>query len=151
MLKRLLPSTADFTYRGSRLALWLLGFILLLKLAIALGAIFNGHYAASIADGIPIDTYTPQGAQTVLALFGALGVTQILLCLLGALILFKYKALVPVFALLLILEYVARKGVTTAIPIIRSGGSAGGAVNWAIFGLMILALVLSLRHRQTPG
>jgi hypothetical protein len=151
MLKRLLPSATDFTYRGSRLALWLLGFILFLKLAIAFGVIFNGHYAASVADGIPIDTYTPSGAQTVLALFGALGVTQILICLLGALVLFKYQALVPVFALLLILEYVARKGITAAIPIVRSGGSAGSAVNWAIFGLMVLAFVLSLRQGKTSG
>jgi hypothetical protein len=151
MLKRLLPSAADFTYRGGRIAPWLLGFILFLKLAIAFGAIFNGHYAASVADGIPIDTYTPSGAQTVLALFGALGVTQILICLLGAMIVFKYQALVPVFALLLILEYAARKGITAAIPIVRYGGSAGGAVNWAIFGLMVLAFILSLRQRQTKG
>ena len=43
MLKRVFPSPADFTYRGSKIALLLLGLILLVKLAIALGAIFNGH------------------------------------------------------------------------------------------------------------
>jgi hypothetical protein len=145
VLERLVPSTTDFVYRGSRLALWLLGAVLFLKGGIALVAVFNGHYAASVADGIPIDTYTPQGTQTVLALFGALGVTQLLLCVLGALILFKYRALVPVFAALLLLEYIARKGVTFALPIARSA-SAGSAVNWAIFGLMILTFVLSLRQ-----
>lgn len=148
MLERLLPSAEDFSYRGSRIALWLLGLVLFMKVGIAFGAIFNGRYAASGADGIPIDMYTPQGAETVLALFGALGVSQILLCALGALILFKYRALVPVFALLLVLEFVARKGVTLAMPIVRSGGSAGSAISWSIFGLMILTFVLSLRQSR---
>ena len=39
MLERVFPSPTDFTYRGSKIALWLLGLILFLKLAIALGAI----------------------------------------------------------------------------------------------------------------
>lgn len=149
MLERLIPPGTDFVYRGSRLARWLLGIILFVKAGIALASVFNGHYAASVADGIPIDTYTPRGAQTVLALFGALGVVQLLLCAVGALILVKYQSLVPVFTLLLLLEYLARKAVTVAIPIERSGAPPGGAVNWALFGLMILAFVLSLRQSST--
>ena len=66
MLSRLLPPLANFTYTGSRISLWILGVVLFLKLAIALGAIFNGRYAASVADGIPIDSYTPQGTQAFL-------------------------------------------------------------------------------------
>jgi hypothetical protein len=151
MLERLLPSATDFTYRGSRVALWLLGLILFLKVGIALGAIFNGRYAASVADGIPIDTYTPQGAQAVLALFGALGVAQLALGAVGVLVLFKFQPLVPVFCLLLLFEYLARKGVTLVMPIGRSGGSAGIAINWAIFGVMVLAFVLSLRQGSTSG
>ena len=54
MLARLFPSPSNFAYTGSRVSLWLLGLVLLLKLAIALGGIFNGHYAASVADGIPL-------------------------------------------------------------------------------------------------
>ena len=61
MLTRLLPSTPSPRYTGSRVSLWLLGSVLFVKIAIALGAIFNGHYAASVADGIPIDSFTPQG------------------------------------------------------------------------------------------
>ena len=79
MLERVFPSAADFTYRGSRIALWLLGLVLVLKLAIAFGAIFNGHYAATVADGIPIDSYTPQGAQAFLSLFASLGLSQFIL------------------------------------------------------------------------
>jgi hypothetical protein len=150
MLDRLLPSVADFTYRGSRVSLWLLGGILFMKLAIALGAIFNGHYAASVADGIPIDSYTPQSREAFLSLFASLGLSQFILGLLGVVLLFTYRPLVPLFLLVLLIEYLARKGVSAYLPIARSGNAPGGAINWAIFGVMLFAFVLSMRQGNVP-
>ena len=148
MLNRLLPPLANFTYTGSRVSLWLLGLVLFLKLAIALGAIFNGHYAASVADGIPIDSYTPQGARAFLSVFASLGLSQFILGMIGVLLLLKYRPLVPVFLLVLLIEYLARKGLNAYMPIARSGNAPGGAINWAIFGIMLLAFVLSMRPRN---
>ena len=150
MLNRLLPPLANFTYTGSRVSLWLLGLVLFLKLAIALGAIFNGHQAASVADGIPIDSYTPQGTQAFLSVFASLGLTQFILGLFGVLLLLKYRPLVPIFLLVLLIEYLGRKGVNAYMPIERSGNAPGGAINWAIFGVMLLAFVLSMRPRNVP-
>src|SRR5262249_7651132 len=146
MLERVFPSAADFTYRGSRIALWLLGLVLILKLAIALGAIFNWHYAATVADGIPIDSYTLQGAQAFLSLFASLGLSQFMLGALGVVLLVKYRALVPLLLLLLLVEYVARKGIAAYIPIVRTDRAPGGAINWAIFGVVVLAFILSIRQ-----
>src|SRR5437773_6189799 len=150
MLNRLLPSMANFTYAGSRLSLWLLGLVLFMKLAIALGAIFNAHYAASVADGIPIDSYTPQATQAFLSLFASPGLSQFVLGLLGVLLLLRYRPLVPLFLLVLLIEYLARKGVNAYLPIARSGNAPGGAINWAIFGVMLLAFVLSMRQSNVP-
>ena len=150
MLSRLLPPLSNFTYTGSRVSLWLLGLVLFLKLTIALGAIFNGHYAASVADGIPIDSYTPQGTQAFLSAFAALGLSQFVLGLLGVLLLLRYRALVPIFLLALLIEYLARRGINAYIPIAGSGNAPGGAINWAIFGVMLLAFVLSMRQRNVP-
>ena len=151
MLERVLPSTADFTYRGSRISLWLLGLVLVLKLAIALGAIFNGHYAATVADGIPIDSYTTQGAQAFLSLLASLGLSQFMLAVFGIVVLARYRALVPLFLLLLLVEYVARKGVNAYLPIVRTDQAPGGAINWAIFGIIVLAFILSIRQGTRAG
>jgi len=151
MLKRLLPSVADFTYTGSRVSLWLLGLVLVMKLGIALGAIFNGHYAASVADGIPIDSYTPHATQAFLSLFASLGLSQFVLGLLGVLLLLRYRPLVPLFLLLLLIEFLARKGINACLPIVRSGNAPGGAITWAIFGVVLLAFVLSLRQSKVPS
>ncbi len=150
MLSRLLPPLENFTYTGSRISLWLFGLVLFLKLAIALGAIFNGHYAASIADGIPVDSYTPQAAQAFLSVFASLGLSQFILGSLGVLILLKYRPLVPIFLLVLLIEYLARKGVNAYMPIARSGNAPGGAINWAIFAVMLVAFVLSMRQHDVP-
>lgn len=150
MLRRLLPPLSNFTYTGSQVSLWLLGLVLILKLAIALGAIFNGHYAASVADGIPIDSYTPEGTYAFLSVFASLGLSQFILGLLGVLLLLKYRPLVPIFLLMLLIEYLARKGINAYMPIARSGNAPGGTINWAIFGVMLLAFILSMRQRNVP-
>ena len=148
MLEKVFPNAADFTYRGSRIALWLLGLVLFLKLAIALGTIFNGHYAATVADGIPIDSYTPQGALAFPSLFASLGLSQLTLGAVGVVLLSKYRPLVPLFLLLLLVEHVARKGIAAYFPIERNGQAPGGAINWAIFGVMVLAFILSVRQSK---
>ena len=65
MLNRLLPRQVDNTYRGYKLALWLFALVVLVKVAMSVNSIFNGHTVASSADGIPLDTFTPAGAQAV--------------------------------------------------------------------------------------
>ncbi len=57
MLNPLLPRRVDNTYRGHKLALWLFGLVVLLKLVISLNSIFNGRTVASSADGILLDTF----------------------------------------------------------------------------------------------
>ena len=146
MFTRLLPSVENFNYTGSRVSLWLLGLVLFLKIGISLGAIFNGHDAASVADGIPIDSYTPEGARAFVSLLATLGLSQFILGTVGVLVLVRYRPLVPTYLLLLLVEYLARKGINAYLPIERSGSAPGGAINWAIFGAILLAFVLSLRQ-----
>ena len=147
MPSRLLPSTTDFNYEGRRTALWILGVVLTIKLVTGFGSVLNGYQAASAADGFPLAEYSPAGAQAVIALFGALGVTQILVCVLGMVVLVRYRALVPLFLLFLVLEFLARKGVTYFNPISRTPGNLGFWLNWAIFVALCVGLILSLRGR----
>jgi hypothetical protein len=147
MLDRLFPPPGSLTYRGSVAAVWLAALLVLLKAAIALGAVFNGHYAASVADGIPIDSYTPAGTQAFVSLFASLGLAQLALAVVGLLVIFRYRALLPAFLLLMVIEQLARKAIAHFLPIERVGGSGGGILNWAIIGLLLVALALSLRGR----
>lgn len=146
----LLPPRADNAYRGHRLALVLLAALLLMKLAIALGSIFNGRTAATSADGIPIDSYTPAGATTVLSLFGMLGVANVVIALVGAVVLARYRTLVPLVFGLLLVQQASRYLVLQMHPIARTGTPPGTTINVVLLAAIAVGLALALWPRRVP-
>jgi hypothetical protein len=139
-----LPRQIDNAYRGSRLALWILGVVVLGKTAISLNSIFNGRVVASSADGIPLDAYPGSAAAAVVSLFGIWGVGHLVLCLLTALALVRYRSVVPFMFLVLLLEQLARKAVLHFLPITRSGVAPGSYVNQVLLAAMVIGFGLSL-------
>lgn len=148
MFRQLLPQRIDNSYRGHKLALWLFGLIVLMKTAMSVNSILLGHKVATSADGIPLDTFPPAAAQTVLSLFAIWGLAHFMICLLCILVLFRYRALVPFMFLFLLLEHLGRKLILYFIPIGRSGTPPGSYVNLILLGAMVLGLVLSLRRKN---
>jgi hypothetical protein len=118
-----------------------------MKAAIALGTIFNGRKAAISADGIPLDTYAPACEQAFLALFAVWGLSQLALNLTGLVVLVRYRALVPLMFLFLLLEHLIRRLIFVVMPIDRTGTPPGLYINLAMIAVMALGLVLSMRTR----
>lgn len=147
MLERLLPRHADNAYRGHRLALWLFAALLFLKSAMSLNSIFNGREEAVAADAIPLDAFTPAGAQTVVAMIAAWGLAQLTICLLCAAVLVRYRALVPFVFALLLFEHLGRRLLFLFVPLFRAGTPPGLYLNLALAALIVVGLVLSLRGR----
>jgi len=141
MFDRLLPPRADNSYRGHKLALWLFALVVLMKTSIGLGTIFNGRNAAISADGIPLDTFTPAGAQAFVSLFAAWGLAQAIIGLLCVVVLYS----------LLLLEHLARKFMFIAMPVARTGEAPGFFINLALVALMVAGLLLSLRTQDDGG
>ena len=149
MFGRLLPQRIDNSYGGHKLALWLFGLVVFMKPSIGLGTIFNGRNAAITADGIPLDTFTPAGAQAFLSVFAIWGLAQVTIGLLCILVLVRYRALVPFMFSLLLLEHLARKLILFVMPIARTESAPGSLINLALVVVMIIGLVLSLRNRAS--
>lgn len=148
MLATLLPERADNHYQGHHLALWLFALLMLARAAISLGSIFNGRDAASSADGIPLDSYGPAGAQAVVAMMAMLGLSRLIVTLLGVLVLLRYRALVPVMFSLLLFEHLGRWLINAYLPIARTSGAPGVTISLVMLAVMVTGLVLSLRSRQ---
>lgn len=147
MLNPLLPRTADNNYRGSRIALVVFGLLLLAKTGISLGSIFNGYAAATSADGIPLDSYSPAATQTVVALFALLGLANLMICLTGVVVLIRYRALIPFMFVVFLIYQLSRKLILEILPVARAGTPPVFGINSAILGLIIIGLVLSLWRR----
>jgi hypothetical protein len=147
LFNQLFPQRVDYTYRDHKLALWLFGLLLVVKAAMSLNSIFNGYTVASSADGIPLDTYPSAAAQTVVSLFSLLGLSHFVICLLGILVLIRYRSMVPLMFALFLLEFLTRKAILQFLPIVRTGTPPGFYVNLALLAVMIVGLALSLRRQ----
>lgn len=147
MIERILPRSLDNEYRGHPLALWLFLTVMIVKTGIALGTLFNGRGAAQSADGIPLDSFGAAGAQAVVALFALWGLAQLVLSVFGLLALTRYRAMIPLMFVLLLLEHLARRWVLLVRPIATSGTPPGLYINLVLLTLMIVGLALSLRRR----
>ncbi len=148
MSNHLLPQRVDNTYRGNKLALWLFGLVVFVKTAQSLVSIFNTRSVATGPDGIPLGTYTPAAAQTVVSLFALLGFSYLVICFIGILVLVRYCSLVPFMFALLVADYLCRRLILYFLPIVRTGTPPGFYINLALLALMIGGFALSLRTRK---
>ena len=147
MLNQIFPHQFDNNYRGHKLALWLFALLVLMKLGMSLSAIFDGYNMARSADGIPINTFTSGGAEAVVSITALLGLSHFLLASLGVLALIRYRAMIPLMYVLLLVEYFAKKWILLVHPIVRTGTSPSTYVNLVLIALLIVGLALSLRTK----
>jgi hypothetical protein len=148
MVDKLLPQRIDNAYRGYKVALWLFGLIVGVRTTQSVLVIFNSYSTARNADGIPLDTYTPAAAQTVVALFAQGALWRLTFSLLCVLVLVLYRSAIPLMFALLLLNYLASQLIFQFVPLVRTGTPPGPIVNLIMFALTLIGLALSLRSRS---
>ena len=102
---------------------------------------------ASSADGIPLDTFGPAGAQAVVSLFASLGLAHLVVCLLCIVVLVRYRALIPFMFVVLLAEQLSRKLINHFLPIVRTAAPPGSVVILTLIAMMVIGLALSLWNR----
>ena len=148
MFRRLLPQRFDNLYQGQKPALWLFALAVFMRLIMSLNSVLNGRSVVTTADGIPIDTYAPAAAQTIVSLFSLLGFASLMLCLLSILSLARYRSMVPLMFALLLLQSLGAKLILWMLPIARTGKPVGVYVNLVLLSLLAVGLALSLWRRD---
>ena len=148
MLTRLFPRQIDNAYRGHKLAIWILALVALLKAVQGVQSIFNTRSVMENADGLSLAHFDPNGAALLLSLFALLGLYLLVVPALSALALIRYRAMIPLIYLMLLLLYGASRLVQLLHPVPRADAHPiGFYVNLAILGLTVLGFVLSLLNR----
>ena len=147
-MEKLFPKQIDNSYRGYRIALVLLGFVLALRALQSVMVIFNGPATVTGADGIPLDLYPADAAQTVLGMFAQASWWRLLFVFLGVLVLVRYRAAVPLMFVLSIASFLGAVVISQFIPLARVGTPIGQIVNRVMFGIMVIGLILSLIDRR---
>ncbi len=151
MLADLFPRVADNQYLGHRLGLWLFA-LMPLKIAMGLNVMLNAPSVAISADGIPVQTFGEAAGPAFLFMFAAWGLCQLVLGLSCLVVLLRYRSLVPLAFLALLLEQAGRRLLQLSWPIERIGTPPGTYINAVLLGIMALGFVLSLwRLRPVAG
>ena len=153
MLNRLFPKQFDNNYRGHWLAILLYvaivpGRFLMGVNVTGLNPWISNLYVLKTVDGIPFDTFGAEAASVVIHLFTSWGLGVLVFGLLGILVLIRYRAMIPLMFLLLLIEQGGRIGNSMINPIVRAvkteGISPGVLINWGVTAALAIGLVLSL-------
>jgi hypothetical protein len=147
MLDKFLPKPIDNKYSGSRIALWFLGLIVFVHTLQSVMVLVNGYSIAQSADGIPLETYPAAAAQTILAILMTASLRRLIISLICAVVLLRYRSAVPLMFVILAVSYLGGQVIFQFVPIVRVGTPPGVVMNLIMFGFTIAGLVLSLWRR----
>lgn len=132
----------------SRFGFWLRSFF---RTMIGINSMAVPGLVASTADRIPLDSFGSTAAADVIQMFAHLGLFYFLVSALGWLALFRYRSMVPLIYLLIVLEQVGNKLLeqlyANAVPE-PTGLTTGALMVRAILALAVVGLVLSLIQRS---
>ncbi len=143
----LLPGTIDNEYRGSRLAFYFFILLTVVTVARSLVHIVAPDGGAQSIATIPLDSFTANGAATVVHLFALWGLSQLIVGIVYVVALLRYRSLMPLLYALALVEYAARLVLTRVKPIEIAGTAPGGVGNYILIPLLAVMLWLSLRQR----
>ena len=148
MLERIFPREIGRRFPGFIVGLWVFVPIVILKLGIGVKSMLDARETAITADGIPLNTFNPAGAETAVVLFALLGLFQFLFGLLGVLALVRYRAMIPLLYLLFLVQMLANRTLHAVHPIPQAGGAGGSIVSLVLLSLTVVGLLLSLIPRS---
>lgn len=145
MLDRLFPSQIDNHFRGHRYALWLFYPITLVTIMRSLIHIFQNDGGAQSIATIPLNTFTEAGAATVVAIFAQWGLSQLLMGGLYAVVLARYRSMIPLMYLLVLMEYTGRLIIGAMKPVVTLATPPGASGSLVVIVIAVTCLILSLR------
>ena len=154
MLKNIFPKQFDNQFSGHWLSLAILWIVTAFKTLMAYNTAINTRYGAVHADGIPIDSYSPEAGIMVLDIFSKLGNMHFIIVAISLMALIRYRAMVPLIYLILIYEYLTRKllsTIWTGEPYFKLAESTGGAIVQSIFLMTVVGFGLSLWKRRAKN
>ena len=144
MLNRIFPERIDNNYRGYKAAIWLFIPIVLMEVALSLAHMFAADGGAQSVSTIPLDTYSASAAQNIIAIMARLGLEQLLPALIFVVVLIRYRSMIPLMYLLIVLQYIALEGIMYMKPLALAETSGASTPALVFTVLSLIGLVLSL-------
>ena len=148
-IERIFPNPITNDYGGAAIAKWTFALVTLLTLGRSLIHAFSPDGGAQSIATIPLDEFTTNGKSAVIHIFSQWGLSQLLFGIFYLIVLSRYKSLMPLMWIFILIEYTCRLLLGLAKLMMGLHGTPPGAVgNLIIIPLALIMLFLSLRVRQ---
>jgi len=144
MITRLFPTQFDNVFPGQKIALWVFYVLTAVTLWRSQHHVFAADGGAQSIATIPLDSYVQGGANTVITIFALWGLAQLGMAIIMLIASIRYKSMIPLLWLLIVLEYAGRLVVGMFKPIETIGTAPGATANMVLPGIALLMLILSL-------
>jgi hypothetical protein len=148
MMHKLLPKQADNTTGRFRLPVYVLLVIGIVSTARSLIHLLAPDGGAGSIAGMDLSV---TGAEGIVFAFALWGSAQLINAIVQLVVAFRYRSLVPLMYLLLILEVLLRMLVGSMRPGSFAHTPPGAAGNWVILPLAVIMLILSLWGEKTTA
>lgn len=148
MFNRLFPTTANNEYHGSAIAKWVLGAFVLLFTGRSLIHYFKDDGGANSIASLVTFEGSPDPDQVIYLMFSLWGAQQLLTVFLMAVVLWRYRSLIPLMFLVVVLEQGLRIGAGLMTPLTADYYEhvpPGSSANLPLLILAVVMLALSLR------
>ena len=141
----ILPKEINNDYKGRKIALYIFYLITIMTVVRSLIHMFASDGGAQSIATIPLDTFTNEGASTVILVFSLWGLSQLIMGIFYVIVCWRYKSLIPLMYILIFLEYLMRLILSSLKPIETTGTAPGAVINYVFIPLMIVLVILSLQ------
>ena len=143
----LFPNLIDNEYKGKKIPLFFFYLLIPVTIIRSLVHIFKADGGAQSIANIPLHLYSEQASDTIVHLFSEWGLSQLLFGVLYIVVLIKYKSLIPLMYLFMVLEYSTRLFLAFYKPFVLEGYAPGGIANYFLVPLFVVLFILSLKKQ----
>ena len=145
---KVLPKEINNNYEGRKIALYFFYLFTIMTVVRSLIHMFAPDGGAQTIATIPLDTFTNEGASTIILIFSLWGLSQLIMGIFYVIVSLRYKSLIPLMYLFIFIEYLMRLILGALKPIETSGTAPGAIINFIFPPLVIILFLLSINFRK---
>lgn len=146
---KVLPKEFNDNYTGRKISLYFFYLFTIMTLVRSLIHMFAPDGGAQSIATIPLDTFTDEGANTVILVFSLWGLSQLIMGIFYVIVSWKYKSLIPLMYIFIFFEYAMRFLLGIFKPIETTGTAPGGVVNYVFIPLAVILFLLSINSKKS--
>ncbi|MBE0684410.1 MAG: hypothetical protein IH585_00255 [Anaerolineaceae bacterium] len=141
IIEIILPKTIDNSIQGSKIPFFVFAIYAILSTVRSCIHIFSADGGTGSIAGMDL---TVSGADGIIFAFALWGSSQLLFAIIQLIVVFRYRALIPLMYLMLVLEILLRQLVGFMKPVTFAHTPPGAIGNRLILPLAIIMLILSV-------